>query len=154
VHYHHWQDEGIGLQSIRTETPEEKNQSPRDSSQCPIIPQTHAEDEQCAICLDELPPNHDETLHTLPRCSHVFHEHCIATWLRQENTCPKCRAKTHERTEEPDVENGETRINHVGVINHDGVCATRILTCCTSTVVLGSISVLLWAFVHMSLRLI
>jgi hypothetical protein len=45
--------------------------------------------DECYICLDKYIEN--EELTTLP-CNHVFHKHCIQTWLCKEHiTCPVCR---------------------------------------------------------------
>jgi E3 ubiquitin-protein ligase ATL6/9/15/31/42/55 len=45
---------------------------------------------ECAVCLSEF--DDDETLRLLPKCSHVFHQDCIDTWLASHVTCPVCRA--------------------------------------------------------------
>lgn len=45
---------------------------------------------ECAICLYEFVDH--EHLRLLPRCSHVFHPHCIAPWFSGHVTCPVCRA--------------------------------------------------------------
>ena len=31
-------------------------------------------------------------------CTHVFHEKCIKTWLKNQNTCPYCRAELSSTT--------------------------------------------------------
>jgi hypothetical protein len=46
-------------------------------------------EKECYICLEKYIEN--EELTTLP-CNHVFHKHCIQTWLCKEHiTCPTCR---------------------------------------------------------------
>ncbi|XP_059631288.1 E3 ubiquitin-protein ligase ATL15-like [Cornus florida] len=45
---------------------------------------------ECAVCISEF--EDDETLRLLPKCSHVFHSHCIDAWLVSHVTCPVCRA--------------------------------------------------------------
>ncbi|XVF39586.1 hypothetical protein PTKIN_Ptkin01aG0045700 [Pterospermum kingtungense] len=45
---------------------------------------------ECAVCLNEF--EEDETLRLIPKCSHVFHPHCIDAWLSSQSTCPVCRA--------------------------------------------------------------
>lgn len=45
---------------------------------------------ECAVCLNEF--QDDETLRLIPKCSHVFHPHCIDIWLSSHSTCPLCRA--------------------------------------------------------------
>ncbi|KAK9683732.1 hypothetical protein RND81_10G161200 [Saponaria officinalis] len=49
-------------------------------------------DKECSICLrgsggDE--GNHRS--HVRLPCQHVFHGHCIATWLKKKRSCPMCR---------------------------------------------------------------
>uniref|UniRef100_A0A0D9XEN0 RING-type E3 ubiquitin transferase n=1 Tax=Leersia perrieri TaxID=77586 RepID=A0A0D9XEN0_9ORYZ len=44
---------------------------------------------ECAVCISEF--DDDETLRLLPKCSHVFHQDCIDTWLASHVTCPVCR---------------------------------------------------------------
>lgn len=46
---------------------------------------------ECAVCLSEFEDG--DTLRLLPKCNHVFHPHCIDTWLSSRATCPVCRAK-------------------------------------------------------------
>ncbi|RWR84102.1 LOW QUALITY PROTEIN: E3 ubiquitin-protein ligase ATL6-like protein [Cinnamomum micranthum f. kanehirae] len=45
---------------------------------------------ECAVCLNEF--EDDENLRLLPKCSHVFHPHCIDSWLVSHTTCPVCRS--------------------------------------------------------------
>lgn len=44
----------------------------------------------CAVCLLDF--EDDDTLRTLPICSHVFHMDCIDVWLRSHANCPLCRS--------------------------------------------------------------
>ncbi|KMS98241.1 hypothetical protein BVRB_4g094420 [Beta vulgaris subsp. vulgaris] len=44
----------------------------------------------CVICLAVFKEN--ETLRSMPRCKHVFHSHCVDSWLKTHSTCPCCRA--------------------------------------------------------------
>ncbi|XP_066341112.1 probable E3 ubiquitin-protein ligase ATL44 [Miscanthus floridulus] len=46
--------------------------------------------ETCVICVAPYEPG--ETFGVLPGCRHVFHKLCVAKWLRQNSTCPLCRA--------------------------------------------------------------
>lgn len=46
------------------------------------------EDNECSICLCEY--QEDEVVAKLP-CGHQFHRKCVASWLRNHNTCPHCR---------------------------------------------------------------
>ncbi|XP_021740290.1 RING-H2 finger protein ATL34-like [Chenopodium quinoa] len=54
---------------------------------------------ECAICLNEFVDN--EHLRLLPRCSHVFHPHCISPWLASNVTCPVCRANLEIQVDRP-----------------------------------------------------
>ncbi|XP_006660721.1 E3 ubiquitin-protein ligase ATL31-like [Oryza brachyantha] len=57
---------------------------------------------ECAVCISEF--DDDETLRLLPKCSHVFHQDCIDTWLASHVTCPVCRANlapNHDGSSEP-----------------------------------------------------
>ncbi|KAL4556469.1 hypothetical protein LXL04_039123 [Taraxacum kok-saghyz] len=55
---------------------------------------------ECAVCLNEFQDH--ETLRLLPKCSHVFHQDCIDTWLVSHVTCPVCRANLVVRPGELD----------------------------------------------------
>ncbi|GJN11087.1 hypothetical protein PR202_ga29253 [Eleusine coracana subsp. coracana] len=48
----------------------------------------------CAVCLAEL--RDGEALRLLPPCGHAFHQGCIDTWLRDQDTCPLCRAPVQD----------------------------------------------------------
>ena len=41
--------------------------------------------EKCTICLE------DCKTAVKMKCGHIFHEHCIDTWLEESTTCPLCR---------------------------------------------------------------
>ena len=43
---------------------------------------------ECAICQEEY--QEEETVKKMP-CLHLFHPHCIDSWLRVNGTCPICR---------------------------------------------------------------
>ena len=41
----------------------------------------------CSICLKAMYEND----FTKTLCKHIFHKHCINTWLEKKNSCPLCR---------------------------------------------------------------
>lgn len=48
-------------------------------------------DGMCSICLVEF--EKEDVVSQLSRCGHVFHMHCIESWLdRNQFTCPLCRS--------------------------------------------------------------
>jgi len=50
---------------------------------------------ECAICMIDF--TDDDEIVPLPcNKAHVFHEECIAQWLKQKTTCPLCRAPVTE----------------------------------------------------------
>ncbi|XP_033177207.1 E3 ubiquitin-protein ligase TRAIP-like isoform X2 [Bombus impatiens] len=44
----------------------------------------------CSICSDQLIQS-DNIFYT--RCGHVFHLHCLTSWLERSKSCPQCREK-------------------------------------------------------------
>lgn len=46
----------------------------------------NASDATCIICREEM------TTAKKLRCGHLFHVHCLRSWLERQNTCPTCRA--------------------------------------------------------------
>lgn len=49
---------------------------------------------QCMICLEDFEPG-DRRM-TLP-CLHGFHEACCKKWLKQNGSCPVCKARVDEQ---------------------------------------------------------
>ncbi|CAF0816170.1 unnamed protein product [Brachionus calyciflorus] len=58
---------------------------------------------QCAVCMDDFALN--EQAKKLP-CKHLFHDSCIAQWLKLHATCPVCRNNING--EESNNSNGST----------------------------------------------
>jgi len=61
---------------------------------------TSSNDEpECTICMAPLshaPDGEDIVLGTRTlECNHIFHTHCIETWLAHNNHCPLCRQPVH-----------------------------------------------------------
>ena len=53
---------------------------------------------ECIICFCEYGP--DDDVSPLP-CGHYFHAECIENWVKDNPTCPMCRAEiTPEKLEE------------------------------------------------------
>lgn len=48
------------------------------------------EDLQCPICFENIKEN--ELINETP-CGHIYHNKCLSNWLKNKNSCPKCRAK-------------------------------------------------------------
>ena len=44
----------------------------------------------CAICVDTI---RLMSLGMFMPCGHVYHPHCLKTWLAKRNICPLCRAQ-------------------------------------------------------------
>ncbi|KAI7051765.1 hypothetical protein KC362_g3 [Hortaea werneckii] len=57
-----------------------------------LSPQPTSEPDNRPECPIDLEPINPEDAEALP-CGHVFHSACIATWLRQSNTCPVDRSR-------------------------------------------------------------
>jgi autocrine motility factor receptor len=49
--------------------------------------------DKCAVCWEKL-----EKARRLP-CSHVFHHHCLRSWLEQDTSCPTCRRSLQDEKE-------------------------------------------------------
>lgn len=67
---------------------------------------------QCAVCMDDFALN--EEAKKLP-CKHLFHDPCIAQWLKLHATCPVCRNNING--EEPNSQNGS---NNNNLLNDNG----------------------------------
>lgn len=62
---------------------------------------------ECSVCFDV--PDEEDVYK--PSCGHVFHNACMTQWLSTNNTCPVCRHKIGERSEEDEEEEIETEEN-------------------------------------------
>ena len=43
---------------------------------------------ECPVCMGTF--REGERYCTMP-CEHLFHEQCLLPWLKERNSCPKCR---------------------------------------------------------------
>jgi len=61
-----------------------------DDDACPntLLISTREPERECSICQEEMRVG--ETVFKL-HCRHVYHDFCVAAWLRTKNTCPLCR---------------------------------------------------------------
>lgn len=59
----------------------------------------------CVICYNdygvETPEGVNELPLRLPKCKHVFGDHCIKKWLEDSDSCPYCRDKLHSEPKHP-----------------------------------------------------
>lgn len=44
----------------------------------------------CSICCSNIKNN--ETMTTIPNCTHKYHFDCLQVWLKCQTTCPCCRS--------------------------------------------------------------
>ncbi|KAJ2905088.1 RING-finger domain containing protein [Zalerion maritima] len=55
------------------------------------------EDKSCCICYNEFGIENAEGINEaplrLPKCKHIFGDHCIKKWFEEKDTCPYCRDK-------------------------------------------------------------
>ena len=53
----------------------------------------------CVICYNDFgvenPEGINEAPLRLPKCKHVFGDHCIKKWFEESDSCPYCRDKVH-----------------------------------------------------------
>ncbi|KAK8644457.1 hypothetical protein V6N13_123763 [Hibiscus sabdariffa] len=76
---------------------------------------TGKQEPECVVCLSEF--QDEETLLLLPKCSHVFHHHCISAWLAFHVTCPVCRAELAPDSDAEPVQSSSN--SNTTVLNSD-----------------------------------
>lgn len=62
-----------------------------DEDDVKTIGSTDTDNDNCSICLDELDKPKSQCI--LEKCGHIYHNQCIKTWTKKNNTCPLCRAE-------------------------------------------------------------
>ncbi|KAM0907704.1 hypothetical protein ACQ4PT_015930 [Festuca glaucescens] len=55
-----------------------------------VMPRRASRSTCCTVCLEEYQAK--DVVRMLPYCGHAFHVACIDAWLKQQSTCPICRA--------------------------------------------------------------
>lgn len=70
---------------------------------------------QCAVCFEDYLVN-EADVRKLP-CTHLFHEKCIFPWLKNNATCPVCRARLPNAPDISDNENSDIDDAVIGEIN-------------------------------------
>ncbi|KAI0506229.1 hypothetical protein F5B22DRAFT_650936 [Xylaria bambusicola] len=67
----------------------------------------------CVICYNDFgvanPEGVNEAPLRLPKCKHVFGDHCIKKWFKESDSCPYCRDKVHS-----ELQTVSARRNHAG----------------------------------------
>lgn len=67
----------------------------------------------CVICYNDFgvanPEGINEAPLRLPKCKHVFGDHCIKKWFQESDSCPYCRDKVHSELQPMHI-----RRNHSG----------------------------------------
>ncbi|KAH7390882.1 hypothetical protein DE146DRAFT_145654 [Phaeosphaeria sp. MPI-PUGE-AT-0046c] len=79
-----------------------KFHAPTDETICDFINEFTTElehvDSDCPICLESFANDAATRRQSRPvstRCSHVFHDTCLATWNAQASSCPYCRQELY-----------------------------------------------------------
>ncbi|KAJ4003370.1 hypothetical protein NW752_011823 [Fusarium irregulare] len=79
-------------------------------------------DRSCVICYNEYgvetPEGINEAPLRLPKCGHVFGDHCIKKWFEDSDSCPYCRDKLHS---EPKTQPATSTRAFVNMLRSRGV---------------------------------
>ncbi|KAF4997773.1 hypothetical protein FGRMN_3611 [Fusarium graminum] len=82
-------------------------------------------DRSCVICYNEYgietPEGINEVPLRLPKCGHIFGDHCIKKWFEDSDSCPYCRDKLHA---EPKTQSGSRTRAFMDLIRSQGVHIT------------------------------
>lgn len=83
------------------------------------------DDRNCIICYNEFgimnPDGHIECAVRLPKCKHVFGDHCLKHWLKDSDSCPYCRDKLPSEPKKNPAD--ETR--HLFVLNRQVAASSQ-----------------------------
>ena len=86
----------IGRGQTSTREPNQRREpTPRQAQDFLLIESSPAQedisaDNNCPICLTDY--EEEDVIAEVPVCEHKFHKECLASWLREHNNCPCCRA--------------------------------------------------------------
>ena len=62
-----------------------------DFSQCLNIIKLPQEQQSCIICFEDF--TEDDVIVEIKKCKHIYHKHCVNTWLNEKPLCPICRER-------------------------------------------------------------
>ncbi|KAK3939124.1 hypothetical protein QBC46DRAFT_409504 [Diplogelasinospora grovesii] len=88
-------------QLVRGQMPNKRIASKRALSQLQSVDMSTLEESErtCVICYNEFgvpnPEGINEAPLRLPKCKHIFGDHCIKKWFEESDSCPYCRDKVH-----------------------------------------------------------
>jgi hypothetical protein len=91
-------------QEYRPPDPQKKQQGGRGilRTRSATPPSTTEEEKACTVCLETFLPG--EQVAITP-CNHMFHQGCIAPWVKGHGNCPVCRFALCERRNPADATN-------------------------------------------------
>ncbi|XEU98568.1 hypothetical protein FSHL1_003855 [Fusarium sambucinum] len=79
-------------------------------------------DRSCVICYNEYcvetPEGVKEAPLRLPKCGHIFGDHCIKKWFEDSDSCPYCRDKLHA---EPKTQGGSSARAFMNLMRSRGI---------------------------------
>ncbi|KAF4977394.1 hypothetical protein FZEAL_6071 [Fusarium zealandicum] len=79
-------------------------------------------DRNCVICYNDYgvqtPEGISEAPLRLPKCGHVFGDHCIKKWFEDSDSCPYCRDKLHS---EPKQQHGASARAFMNMMRSQGI---------------------------------
>jgi hypothetical protein len=80
------------LRKLRSETNKRKKCCSKDDSELESSASMSSDGFLvCQICVEPFAVGDKVALPKFQSCDHVFHQKCIKTWLKRNNTCPCCR---------------------------------------------------------------
>ncbi len=87
--------------------------------------------EVCAICFEGIEKGRvigHECLETSEKASHLFHQHCLKEWLKDNSTCPTCRYSDRWAIYENEPDNGFKKVAEIFSMNSPlSLCCCEVL---------------------------